>query len=158
MAQTVCVVVNAAEREQLAVIVADRNRPRKHVERARIVLASADRHSAQQVAQSIGISPWRGVVHRGDTTCPVERTRRIRGDARSRRLEIRPQNGRPLQSPNHLAGNPAVNRGTQHPHAIPRFHLGRALPDPEFGGCGRIVGHLAAGRHPRMRRTRTGMR
>ena len=74
-------------------------------------------------------------------------------DARSRRLEIRPQNGRPLQSPNHLAGNLAVNRGTQHPHAIPRFHLGRALPDPEFGGCGRIVGHLAAGRHPRMRRT-----
>jgi DDE family transposase/Homeodomain-like domain-containing protein len=37
-------------------IVADRNRPRKHVERARIVLASADRGSAQQVAQSIGVS------------------------------------------------------------------------------------------------------
>jgi hypothetical protein len=31
----------------------------KHVERARIVLASADRHSAQQVAQSIGISSCR---------------------------------------------------------------------------------------------------
>jgi hypothetical protein len=30
----------------LAAIVADRNRPRKHVERARIVFASADRHSA----------------------------------------------------------------------------------------------------------------
>ena len=43
MAQTVCVVLGAAEREQLAAIVADRNRPRKHVERARIVLASADR-------------------------------------------------------------------------------------------------------------------
>jgi len=42
-----------AEREQLAAIAADRNRPRKHVERARIVLASADRGSAQQVAQSI---------------------------------------------------------------------------------------------------------
>ena len=56
-------------------------------------------------------------------------------DARSRRLEIRPQNGRPRQSPNHLAGNPAVNGGTQHPHAIPRFHLG-ALPEPEFGACG----------------------
>src|SRR6516162_507560 len=56
MAQTVCVVVNAAEREQLAVIVADRNRPRKHVERARIVLASADRGSVQRVAQSIGVS------------------------------------------------------------------------------------------------------
>src|SRR5260370_22529792 len=51
---TVCVVLNAAEREQLAAIVADCNRPRKHGERARIVLASADRHSAQQVAQRIG--------------------------------------------------------------------------------------------------------
>jgi transposase len=40
----------------LAAIVADRNRPRKHVERARIGLASADRGSAQRVAQSIGIS------------------------------------------------------------------------------------------------------
>jgi len=43
--------LSAAEREQLAAIVADRNRPRKHVERARIVLASADRHAAQQVAR-----------------------------------------------------------------------------------------------------------
>jgi hypothetical protein len=48
------VVLSAAEREQLAAIAADR--PRKHVERARIVRASADRHSAQQVAQSVGIS------------------------------------------------------------------------------------------------------
>ena len=55
MAQQVCVVVSAAEREQLAAIAADRNRPRKHVERARIMLASADRHSAQR-AQTIGVS------------------------------------------------------------------------------------------------------
>src|ERR1700746_2225820 len=41
---------------ELAAIAADRNRPRKHIERARIVLASADRHSAQRVAQSIGVS------------------------------------------------------------------------------------------------------
>ena len=56
MAQQVCVVLSTAEREQLAAIAADRNRPRKHVERARIVLASADWHAAQRVAQSIGIS------------------------------------------------------------------------------------------------------
>ena len=56
MAQQICVVLNAAEREQLVAIAADRNRPRKHVERARIVLASADRRSVQQVAQSIGVS------------------------------------------------------------------------------------------------------
>jgi hypothetical protein len=41
MAQQVCVALSIAEREQLAAIAADRNRPRKHVERARIVLASA---------------------------------------------------------------------------------------------------------------------
>jgi hypothetical protein len=36
--------LSAAERERLATIAAERNRPRKHVERARIVLASAERH------------------------------------------------------------------------------------------------------------------
>jgi transposase len=56
MAQQVCVVLSAAEREQLAAIAADRNRPRKHIERARIVLASADRPSVQGVAQSVGVS------------------------------------------------------------------------------------------------------
>src|SRR5436305_14639097 len=56
MAQRVCVVLSTSESEQMAAIVADRNRPRKHLERARIVLASADRHSPQQVAQRIGVS------------------------------------------------------------------------------------------------------
>ena len=56
MAQQVCVVLSAAEREELTAIAADRNRPRKHVERARIVLASAGRHSPQQVAHSVGVS------------------------------------------------------------------------------------------------------
>jgi transposase len=56
MAQQVCVVLSAAERKQLAAIAADRNQPRKHADRVRIVLASADRHSAQRVAQSIGVS------------------------------------------------------------------------------------------------------
>ena len=56
MAQQICVVLSAADREQLARVAADRNRPRKHVERARIVLASADRQSAQRVAQTIGVS------------------------------------------------------------------------------------------------------
>ena len=70
MAQTVCVVLSTVEREQLAAIAADRNRPRKHVPRARIVLASADRHSAQQVAQRVGVSrpPLRGFVRRRPST------------------------------------------------------------------------------------------
>jgi hypothetical protein len=62
MAQTICVVVSTAEREQLAAIAADRNRPRKHVERAPIVLASAERHSAQRVAQSIAVRPADGMA------------------------------------------------------------------------------------------------
>ena len=40
-AQTVCVMVNGSERARLEAIVADRNRLQKHVERARVVLASA---------------------------------------------------------------------------------------------------------------------
>ena len=56
MAQQVCVVLSTTERELLAAIAGDRNRPRKHVERARILLASADRVSAQQVAHRIGVS------------------------------------------------------------------------------------------------------
>src|SRR6201993_1147409 len=56
MAQQVCVVLSAAERDQLAAIAADRNLPRKHIERAQIVLASEDGPLPQQVAQSIGVS------------------------------------------------------------------------------------------------------
>jgi transposase len=50
------VIISAAERERLQAIVGDRNRPQKHVERAGIVLASADRGPAQQVAQRLGVS------------------------------------------------------------------------------------------------------
>ena len=56
MAQQLCVVLSAVEREQLAAIAADRNRSRKHVERARIVLPSADREPAQRIAHRIGVS------------------------------------------------------------------------------------------------------
>src|SRR4051812_27854294 len=43
MAQSVCLVVAAGDRARLEAIVADRNRPQKHVTRARLVLLSADR-------------------------------------------------------------------------------------------------------------------
>ena len=56
MAQSVCVIVSAVDRERLEAIVAGRNQRQKYVERARIVLASADRGPALQVAQSIGVS------------------------------------------------------------------------------------------------------
>jgi hypothetical protein len=44
MAQQVCVVLSTTERVQLAAIGADRNGPRKRIQRAHIVLASTDRH------------------------------------------------------------------------------------------------------------------
>jgi hypothetical protein len=56
MAQTVCVIVNAPDRERLQAIIGDRNQPRKHMERARIVLASAEREPAQRVAARVGVS------------------------------------------------------------------------------------------------------
>ena len=71
MAQRVCVVLNTAEREQLAAIVADRNRPHKHVKRARI----AEPHSAlgnqlgeQDSARAIAgpAQPVRNMGRRGE--------------------------------------------------------------------------------------------
>ena len=56
MAQTVCPLVSAADRQRLAAIVADRNRPQKHVARARIILHSAERLDVAEVARRAGIS------------------------------------------------------------------------------------------------------
>ena len=56
MAQTVCVLPPAEDRERLLAIVADRNRPLKHVRRAQIVLYSADRLPVQEVARRASAS------------------------------------------------------------------------------------------------------
>jgi hypothetical protein len=56
MAQTVCILLDAEERTRLAAIVGDRNRPQKHVQRARIVLLSADRLPVLSVARQAGAS------------------------------------------------------------------------------------------------------
>ena len=56
MAQTVCVVVSSSDRQALEAIVADRNRPRKHAERARVVLAAAEHGPVQAVAIRLGVS------------------------------------------------------------------------------------------------------
>ena len=56
MAQTVCVLAPAEDRERLLAIVADRNRPLKHVRRAHIVLCSADRLPVQEVARRASVS------------------------------------------------------------------------------------------------------
>ena len=56
MAQTACVIVSALDRDRLEAIAADRNRPAKHVERARVVLASADGDPVQRIAGRVGVS------------------------------------------------------------------------------------------------------
>ena len=57
MAQNVCVIASADDRARLAAIVADRSWPLRHVQRARIVLHSADR---LQVSRPAG---WRWQRH-----------------------------------------------------------------------------------------------
>src|SRR3954454_3431506 len=56
MAQQVCVALSTTERELLMAIAGDRTRLRKHVERARIVLASPARHSPLRLSQGIALS------------------------------------------------------------------------------------------------------
>src|SRR5580692_13200683 len=56
MAQTVCVIVSASDRARLEAIASDRNRPQKHAERARVVLASTAGDPVQRVATQLGLS------------------------------------------------------------------------------------------------------
>jgi hypothetical protein len=51
MAQNLCVIVSAEDRMRLGSIIEDRNRPLKHIQRAQIVLFSADRLPVLQVAR-----------------------------------------------------------------------------------------------------------
>jgi hypothetical protein len=62
MAQTVCVILRADDRERLAAIIGDRSRPLKHVLRARIVFLSAERLPVLEVARRAGVrrpAVWR---------------------------------------------------------------------------------------------------
>jgi transposase len=56
MAQTSSIILTAADHARLAAIVADRNRPHKHVQRARIILHSAERLPVLEVARRAGVS------------------------------------------------------------------------------------------------------
>jgi Helix-turn-helix domain len=63
MAQTVCVLLSAADKKRLEAIASNRNQPGKYGERARVVLASANGRPVQQVATEIAVSrpmvlPW----------------------------------------------------------------------------------------------------
>ena len=56
MTQELCVVVSNDDRVHLEAIIGDRTRPVKHVQRARIVLLSAERLPVLQVAGRAGVS------------------------------------------------------------------------------------------------------
>jgi transposase len=56
MAQNICLVVDDGDRRRLALIAADRNRPQKHIQRAQIVLLSAERLPVAEVARQVGVS------------------------------------------------------------------------------------------------------
>lgn len=56
MAQTVSIIVSTEDRERLAAVTGDRSRPLKHIQRARIVLLSAERLTVQEVARQAGVS------------------------------------------------------------------------------------------------------
>jgi hypothetical protein len=56
MAQTVSVIVSPEDRARLAAIIGDRSRPLKHIQRARIVLFSADRLPVLEVARRADVS------------------------------------------------------------------------------------------------------
>ncbi|WP_146206587.1 helix-turn-helix domain-containing protein, partial [Azospirillum sp. Sp 7] len=65
MAQTVSVIVGPEDRARLAVLLGDRNRPLKHIQRANIIVLSADRLPVQEVARRAGVSRpavWRWQV------------------------------------------------------------------------------------------------
>src|SRR5262249_15009289 len=78
MAQELCVVVSDGDRVRLEAIIGDRTRPVKHVQRARIVLLSAERLPVLQVAGRAGVS--RPAVWRGQRGCAEGGVRGLRGD------------------------------------------------------------------------------
>ena len=56
MAQTVSIIVSPEDRARLAAVIADRNSSQKYVQRARIVLHSAERLPVIEVARQVGAS------------------------------------------------------------------------------------------------------
>jgi transposase len=56
MAQTVCILLGAEDRTRLSAIIGDRNRPQKHVQRAKIIFVSDERLPALEVSRWAGVS------------------------------------------------------------------------------------------------------
>ena len=59
MAQTVCPLISGQDRQRLAAILTDRNRPQKYVARVRILLHSAEWLDVAEIARRAGFSKTR---------------------------------------------------------------------------------------------------
>ena len=69
MREGIIIEVNAADRERLAAVVADRNSPQKHVWRAKIILLTADGHGTTEIMRRTGKAKtviWRWQERFGD--------------------------------------------------------------------------------------------
>jgi transposase len=56
MAQTVSIILRYEDRERLAAIASDRSRALKHIQRAKIMLLSAERLPVLEIARRAGVS------------------------------------------------------------------------------------------------------
>ena len=92
MPQTVNPIVFSSDRERLAAIVEDRNRPQKHVQRATIILLSAERLTAVAVAAR---SPQRRKPTFGMAMATALCRRRCRGTAARQDTQARPRSAGP---------------------------------------------------------------
>ena len=108
MAQTVCIILRPADRKRLTAVVSDRNRQRKHIERAQVSLLSAEGGSVQQIAAQLGVSRpmvWRWAGASVDRTAIAHRqglnrgagTSTVRNNEFNRRVRVSFSGRRPRQ-------------------------------------------------------------
>ena len=136
MAQTVSIIITFEDRLRLAAVIEDRNSPQKHVQRARIVLLSADRLPVLEVARQIGGSRpavWRwqlryaeqGVdgILRDKSRKPGKPPVQLEAVARMLALPC----SEPPRNATHWTGR-AGRQGCRQQPADGSTHLGRASP------------------------------
>ena len=72
MAQTVSILLFPEDRARLAAVIGDRKTPQKHVQRAQIVLHSAEKRSVHDVARRSGVASYADTLGR-----PTRARRRV---------------------------------------------------------------------------------
>ncbi len=133
MAQTSCMMLTTGDREYLATIIADHNRPLKHVQRARIILRSGERFPVLTIAERAGVR--RPAVWGWQQRCAEEGVEGLPWD------KTRPPGKAPMppemggQGPrDHLLGAPGRS------HALDWVHRGRGCWDLTSDGSAHLGG------------------